>query len=280
MNPEDIELHEANHIHERLYRNSLPKTCVCNPSTPLGINSQTLIHLMGTHLENKFHSAFIPDKLERFSPTMEHECMLDQVCNGVVHPITQETITKYKKLANDPVMKDTWTKAMCKELGRLAQGYGNKEGTNTIFFMTIDEIKQIPKDRRVTYARIVVDYQPQKDDPKRVCITDGGNLIDYPGKLTTRTADLVTSKMLWNSVLSTPNAKYACADIGDMYLQTPMHQYEYMLIKANLVPDEFKDLYNLHEKVYNGIIYMEIRRGCYGLPQAGIRHLSNPAIGS
>jgi hypothetical protein len=54
-----------------------------------------------------------------------------------------------------------------------------------------------------------------------------------------------------------------------MYLQTPMDRYEYMRIKANLVPDEFKDLYKLH-KIYNGFIYMEIRRGCYGLPQAGI----------
>jgi hypothetical protein len=61
----------------------------------------------------------------------------------------------------------------------------------------------------------------------------------------------------WNSVLCTPNAKYTCADIGDMYLQTPMDRYEYMRIKANLVPDEFKDLYKLHDKVYNGFIYMK-----------------------
>ena len=90
---------------------------------------------------------------------------------------------------------------MCKELGRLAQGYGDTEGTNTVFFMTHEEIKRIPKDRTVTYTRIVVDYRPQKDDPNRVRITVGGNLIDYPGELTTRTADLITSKILWNSVL-------------------------------------------------------------------------------
>jgi hypothetical protein len=54
--------------------------------------------------------------------------------------VTKETITKYEKLANDPVMKDMWTNAMCKELGRLAQGYGDKKGTNTIFFMSIEEI--------------------------------------------------------------------------------------------------------------------------------------------
>ena len=51
--------------------------------------------------------------------------------------------------------------------------------------MSKEEIKRIPKDRTVTYARIVVDYRPQKEDPNRVQITVSGNLIDYPGELTT-----------------------------------------------------------------------------------------------
>ena len=40
-----------------------------------------------------------------------------------------------------------------------------------------------------TYARIVVDFRPQKEDPNRVKITAGGNLIQYAGELTARTAD-------------------------------------------------------------------------------------------
>jgi len=43
-----------------------------------------------------------------------------------------------------------------------------------------------------------------------------------------------------------------------------------MRIKADLVPEEFKTQYNLHNKIKNGFIYMEIRRGMYGLPQSGI----------
>ena len=136
--------------------------------------------------------------------------------------------------------------------------------------MSKDEIKRIPKDRTVTYGRIVVDYCPQKEDPNRVQITVGGNLIDYPGELTTRTADLTTAKLLWNSTLSTPGARFAAADVGNFYLATPLDRYEYMRIKADLVPEEFKHLYNLHDKIHNGVIYMEIRRGCYGLPQSGI----------
>ena len=32
-------------------------------------------------------------------------------------------------------------------------------------FLDLDGIKLIPRDRVVTYARIVVDYRPQKEDP-------------------------------------------------------------------------------------------------------------------
>ena len=158
---------------------------------------------------------------------------------------------------------------MTKELGRLAQGFDGSKDTNTIFFMSHDEIKRISRDRTVTYSRIVVDYCPQKEDPNRVRITVGGNLINFPGELTTRTANLATSKILWNSTLSTPDAKYACADVGIFYLTTPMVRYEYMRIKAELIPEEFKQQYKLHDKMYKGYIYCEIRQGMYGLPQAG-----------
>ena len=102
---------------------------------------------------------------------------------------------------------------MCREVDCLAQGYENTPGTNTITFMKKEDIKNIPKDRTVTYTRIVVDYCPQKKDPNRVRITVRGNLIKYPYELTTRTVDLPTSKLLWNSVISIPGARYMCVDI-------------------------------------------------------------------
>ena len=52
---------------------------------------------------------------------------LEEVANGVVHPVTEETITKYKKLIEDPLLRETWSKAMCKELGRLCQGFGDTQ---------------------------------------------------------------------------------------------------------------------------------------------------------
>ena len=43
-------------------------------------------------------------------------------CAAVIHPISGETITKYKKLAADPTTQAVWTTALEKELGNLTQG--------------------------------------------------------------------------------------------------------------------------------------------------------------
>ena len=145
-------------------------------------------------------------------------------------------------------MKDTWGNAMRVELGRLAQGFESTKGTNTCVFMTHDKIDNIPANQTVTYAHFFVIYRPQKADPNRVRITAGGNLINYPEELTTRTADLHTSKILWNSVLNTKNAKYMCIDMKNMYLATPLDRAEYMRIHKNLIPSKFQQAYNLHTK--------------------------------
>ena len=49
-----------------------------------------------------------------------------------------------------------------------------------------------------------------------------------------------------------------------------MDNYEYMFIPINQIPQEIIDHYNLHNIVHKGKVYMEIHRGMYGLPQAGI----------
>jgi hypothetical protein len=81
---------------------------------------------------------------------------------------------------------------------------------------------------------------------------------------------MVTSKILWNSVLSTKGAKYCCANVKNFYLETPMDHYEYMRIPARLIPAEFMKAYGLQPKIFKGFLYMEIRKGMYGLPQSGI----------
>ena len=195
---------------------------------------------------------------------------IHEVANGVVHPTTKEIITKYQKLIDEPLLCDVWMRAMYKELGRLAQGYKDTKGTNTIKFISLNKICRIPRDRTVTYACIVVDYREQKLDPNRVRITVGGNLIEYPYKLATRTADVTTFKVMWNSIISTNKARYACADVKNFYLNTPLDRYEYIRMPIKLIPQEFIDMYDLTTKVKNGYVYIEIQKGMYGLPQAGI----------
>jgi hypothetical protein len=126
---------------------------------------------------------------------------------------------------------------MSKELHCLAQGKeGVTVGTNTIFYLTHDKIRCIPKDQTVPYAWIIINHRPQKDDPNQVRITVSGNLIYYPYELTTQTADMVSAKNIWNSVIITPGAKFGGADIKNMYLETTLNQYEYMTCPSNFFP--------------------------------------------
>jgi hypothetical protein len=55
----------------------------------------------------------------------------------------------------------------------------------------------------------------------------GGNLINYPGDCGTPTVGILTVKTLFNSIVSTPSAKFMTIDIKDFYLMTPMSHYEY-----------------------------------------------------
>jgi hypothetical protein len=105
----------------------------------------------------------------------------------------------------------------------------------------------------------------------RTRITAGGNLItDYPGDVSTETAGLETVKIHWNSVLSTPGAKWMGMDISNMYLNTPLDRYEYMRMHLRDIPQEIIDQYNLTDIAEpNGFVYIEIRRAMYGMKQAG-----------
>lgn len=167
---------------------------------------------------------------------------IEHFCAPVVHPVTGETISQYRRLMRDNVLSQIWCTAFGKEFGNLAQVDDHRtgeKGTNSLFAMTHEQILRIPKDKVVTYGHIVVDYRPQKADPNRVRITAGGNLIIYPGELTTRTADLTTAKVLWNSVVSTPGAKFMGIDIKSFYLTSPLPRPEYMKMPLSVFPRHF-----------------------------------------
>eukprot|EP00804_Cyclotella_cryptica_P013851 CCRYP_018168-RA/>CCRYP_018168-RA protein AED:0.40 eAED:0.40 QI:0/0/0/1/0/0/2/0/444 len=154
--------------------------------------------------------------------TMQHRFPSNSLA-AVLNDDTGE-LMEYRHLIANPKYRDTWTSAYGKELGRLAQGLpGTVAATNTIVFISKADI---PSDRwrNVTYGRIVANFRPEKDDPYRIRLTVGGNRINFPGDCGTPTADMLTTKVLLNSVVSTVGARFMTIDIKDFYLNGPETQ--------------------------------------------------------
>jgi hypothetical protein len=101
-------------------------------------------------------------------------------------------------------------------------------------------------------------------------ITIDGNNIAYPGDAGTPTGLIELVKLLINSVLSLSNARFTTMDLKNFYLNTPLNRPEYIRIKLVEISQELIDKYKLNKLAYDSIVYFEMRRGMYGLPQAGI----------
>jgi hypothetical protein len=59
-------------------------------------------------------------------------------------------------------------------------------------------------------------------------------------------------------------------DIKNYYLGTPLPWFEYMKMLLSRFPEEIIQKYNLNALAVNGWVYIEIRKGMYGLKQAGL----------
>jgi hypothetical protein len=65
-------------------------------------------------------------------------------------------------------------------------------------------------------------------------------------------------------------------DIKNYYLGTPLPRFEYMNMLLSRFHEETIQKYNLNTLAVNGWVYIEIRKGMYGLKQAGL--LSNQLL--
>jgi hypothetical protein len=129
--------------------------------------------------------------------------------NAVIHPVTGKEM-EYMALMKDPRLQPLWKRGFGNECGRLFQGIRDIPGTDTCFFI---KLTNIPKDRKITYGKIVCNYKPHKKEKERVRLTVGGDRLDYSGDVTTSTADITTFKILINSTLSTEDAAMMMMDI-------------------------------------------------------------------
>ena len=78
-----------------------------------------------------------------------------------------------------------------------------------------------------------------------------------------------TTKIMINSTISTPGAKFMTMDLRDFYCGTPMEYYEYIRILLYSIPQEIIDQYELVSIEENSWIFIEIHKGMSVLKQAG-----------
>jgi hypothetical protein len=100
--------------------------------------------------------------------------------------------------------------------------------------------------------------------------TVGGNKVNYPFDVSTKTADLTTAKLLINSIISTPNAQFLTAKL--------IPRYEYMLVPIWMLPDAIIEQYVLRPFSITDTSTSKFDvAGMYVLPQTG-RILANNQI--
>jgi hypothetical protein len=130
-----------------------------------------------------------------------------------------------------------------------------------------------PSDRTASY------YNPQSSTKveegkliRRTRGTYGGDRGDpYPDDTAAYVADITTVKLLWNSVVSTPGAKFMTMDITDFYLGTTLTRKAYMWIRRDQLSEASIDMLNVRDSKWwsNNKILFEISKGIYGLEEAG-----------
>jgi hypothetical protein len=110
-------------------------------------------------------TALLPSVVKIAPSHIEHFAL------SMVHLVTGETISSYKKLMHDPATAEIWQTAFGKDFGVMAQEdfKMGQNGTNAIFLVTHDKIKHVLRQgKKITYGIPVVDYRPQKEDPYRI----------------------------------------------------------------------------------------------------------------
>jgi hypothetical protein len=165
-------------------------------------------------------------------------------------------VLKYCHLMKMEKHKKVWANGFANKIGQLFQGIRNVSGTDTCFLIPKS---LIPAHKRPTYVPICCNYQPQKDKKHCVRLTSGGNWIDYPGNKSTLAANLTTAKLLINSTISTPGAKFLGINLANFYLNTPMPNPKYMHLRLDIIPNKIIGHYKLRNIVTpDGWVYIEI----------------------
>jgi hypothetical protein len=137
----------------------------------------------------------------------------------VLNPSTGKFL-KHCQLHCDHRYKATWDTSYANELRWLCQGIGtgpspnSKQvaGTNTFFLIDYHDIPCHER-KEICHTMVICKVRPEKDDPDCTRITIGGNGMCFLGNMGTNTASLELVKLLLNSVLSCPGARFSSIDL-------------------------------------------------------------------
>ena len=99
--------------------------------------------------------------------------------------------------------------------------------------------------------------------------TAGGDRINYSGPASAQTAATTVVKLLIHSVIS-ENHNWMTIDIKDYYLGTPLLRPEFIRIPQRMIPPATLTKYNLKPYLHDDSILVQVAKGMYGLPQAGL----------
>ena len=171
-----------------------------------------------------------------------------------------------------------WLKSLSNEWGRCTQGLHKSRsvddtilGNNTIVFIFPH---QVPAGRKVTYANFVCTMRPGKAEVFRIRMTVGGDRLDAYQDVRSPAVGVIDTKLHLNSVISDAHlgARYCTGDLKDFFLVSDMPIYQYMRVHRRYVPQEIINEYDLTDQHFSskGFVYLEIRKGMYGLKEAAI----------
>ena len=173
--------------------------------------------------------------------------------------------------------KATWEISTTNDFFCLAQGRGKYrlpskliEGTDTIFVVSKPIIS---KGKKITCANFICDIKLSKTETPCVPLAVGGDKLTYDGGPIYPAISLLDLRIHLNFVISYTwkGAHYLTADIINYYLNNPMANFQYMRIHLKDIPNEVIVDYSLLPIAdANGYVYVDIRKGIYGLKEASI----------
>ena len=94
---------------------------------------------------------------------------------------------------------------------------GNDTGVQGTEIMEPIALRSIPKDCKITYGTMVCDHRPLKTEPSRCRLVVSGDRLTYDNETAAPAVNLLEAKLIFNSTISTPNARCMTMDIKDFF---------------------------------------------------------------